>query len=280
MTDVNAMLPKIGKLVEVKNIAPEIKMFGVKLASSNGSSNGTLSYKPGQFAFVSAFGVGEAPFGIASVVDESGVLQFAVQRLGGVTTALHELAEGDSIGVRGPLGNHFPMEDFEGKDLLVLGGGIGAAPLRPVIQYVQGEREDFGKLTILMAARTPAHHLFLEDYPSWREIPNTTLHLTVDEGDDEWEAEVGLITDLLRSVNPDPHNTIAIMCGPPVMIYYADKLLNELGFKPAERYVTLEARMHCGIGKCGRCNLGDKLVCVDGPVFSMEEVGQLLESYF
>jgi NAD(P)H-flavin reductase len=277
MSEKNAMLPVVGKLVQVKSIAPEIKMFGVKL--SNGSTNGNHNYQPGQFAFVSAFGVGGAPFGIASVVDESGVLQFAVQRLGEVTTALHEMGEGDVVGVRGPLGNHFPMEEFEGKNLLVLGGGIGAAPLRPVIQYIQKNREDFAKLTILMAARTPEHHLFLDDYPEWRGIPETSLHLTVDEGSEGWNGEVGLITDLLKSVNPDPHNTIAIMCGPPIMIFYADKMLSELGFGASERYVTLEARMHCGIGKCGRCNLGEKLVCVDGPVFSMEEVGQLLESY-
>jgi NAD(P)H-flavin reductase len=277
MSDKNAMLPLIGKLIQVKDIAPEIKMFGVELA--NGSSNGQTCYKPGQFAFVSAFGTGEAPFGIASVVDEGSVLQFAIQRLGGVTTALHELGEGDIVGVRGPLGNHFPMGEFKGKDLLVLGGGIGGAPLRPVIQHVQGNREDYGELTILMAARTPAHHLFVDDYPKWREITDTTLHLTVDEADETWEGGVGLITDLIVEVGPDSHNTIAIMCGPPIMIYYADKLLEELGFGAGERYVTLEARMHCGIGKCGRCNLGDKLVCVDGPVFSMEEVGKLLESY-
>jgi NAD(P)H-flavin reductase len=277
MKEENAMLPVVGKLVEVKDIAPEIKMFGVDI--SNGGTNGQTVYKPGQFAFVSAFGTGEAPFGIASVPKEDGILKFAIQRLGGVTTALHELAEGDIVGVRGPLGNWFPMELFEGKNLLVLGGGIGSAPLRPVIQYVKENREAYGKFTILMAARTSAHHLFLDDYPDWREIPQASLHLTVDEGDDDWEYEVGLITDLLQKVDPDPKDTIAITCGPPIMIYYADKLLSELGFTPENRYVTLEARMHCGIGKCGRCNLGEILVCVDGPVFSMAEVGEFLESY-
>lgn len=277
MSDANAMLPEIGQLVEVKNIAPEIKIFGIKL--NNGGSNGICDYKPGQFAFVSAFGSGEAPFGIASVGNEDGVLQFAVQRYGGVTTALHELAEGDLVGVRGPLGNWFPMDDFKGKDILVVGGGIGAAPLRPVIQYIEQNRPDFGKLTILMAARTPQHHLFMEDYPAWGGIPDARLHLTVDEGDADWDGQIGLITDLIKHVDPKSSNTIAITCGPPIMIYYADKLLHELGFEAKDRYVTLEARMHCGVGKCGRCNLGEKLVCVDGPVFSMEEVGTFLESY-
>jgi NAD(P)H-flavin reductase len=277
MNNENAMIPVIGKLVEVKNIAPEIKMLGIELEEI--SENGNSLYKPGQFAFISAFGSGEAPFGIASVTEPGGVLEFAVQRMGGVTTALHELAEGDRVGVRGPLGNWFPMQEFQGKNLLVLGGGIGGAPLRPVIQEVAANREHYGELRILMAARTPGLHLFRDDYPHWENIPECNLHLTVDEGDQDWNGEVGLITELLSKVEPDPHNTIAIMCGPPIMIYYADRVLVEIGFSPENRYVTLEARMHCGIGKCGRCNLGEKLVCVDGPVFSMEEVGEFLESY-
>lgn len=277
MNTQNVMLPELGKLVLVKDIAPEIKMFGIELLDK--TKNGKSSYRAGQFAFISAFGNGEAPFGIASAVRPDGILEFAVQRIGGVTTALHELAEGDAVGVRGPLGNCFPMEEFSGKNLLVLGGGIGAAPLRPVIQEVAGNRSDYGTLTILMAARTPEHHLFIDDYPEWEIIPGSSLYLTVDEGNEDWKGEVGLITDLLKIVEPRMQDTIAIMCGPPIMIYFANKVLVEMGFAPENRYVTLEARMHCGVGKCGRCNLGEKLVCVDGPVFSMAEVEGFLESY-
>jgi NAD(P)H-flavin reductase len=271
------MAPYLGRLVTVKDMAPEIKLFGVELV--NGGGGAFADYKPGQFAFVSAFGVGEAPFGIASTPARGRVLEFAVQRLGSVTTEMHELDTGDIVGVRGPLGNWFPMEAFEGKDLLVLGGGIGGAPLRPVLQTVLDRRADYGHLTILWAARHPSLLLFRDEYDAWRAAADTELHLTVDEPDADWTGEVGLITTLLEKLAPKPKNAVAITCGPPVMIYYADKVLQKLGFSPEQRYVTLEARMHCGVGKCGRCNLGEKLVCVDGPVFSMAEVDNFLESF-
>ena len=280
MTTINRypdMKPHLGKLTKVRNIAPEIKILEVELLDETGLD--PLHFLPGQFAFISAFGVGEAPFGIASLPKENGVLEFAVQRLGSVTTELHELAENDIIGIRGPLGNHFPLEEFEGQDILVMGGGIGGAPLRPVIEYILQNREKYGNLTILWAARSPDLLLFSEDYDLWQQSPNTKLYLTVDQGNDDWDGEVGLITDLLEKISPSPKDTVAITCGPPVMIYYADKVLDKLGFQPDQRYVTLEARMHCGIGKCGRCNLGKVLVCIDGPVFSMSEASQLLEPF-
>ena len=273
----NPLMPYLGRLVGVKDMAPEIKLFRVELL--NGGREAFASYRPGQFAFVSAFGIGEAPFGLASTPQRGGMLEFAVQRLGSVTTGLHELGEGDIVGVRGPMGNWFPMEAFRHKDLLVLGGGIGGAPLRPVIQTVLDNRPDYGHLTILWAARHPSLLIFRDEYATWRATPDTELHLTVDQPDQDWDQHVGLITDLLEELAPSPKNTIAITCGPPIMIYYVDQVLRKLGFAPEQSYVTLEARMHCGIGKCGRCNLGDKLICVDGPVFSMAEAGDLLESF-
>jgi NAD(P)H-flavin reductase len=273
----NPLMPHLGKLVEVKDMAPEIKLFRVELL--NGGREAFASYKPGQFAFVSAFGAGEAPFGLASTPQRGGMLEFAIQRLGCVTTSLHELGEGDIVGVRGPMGNWFPMESFRHKDLLVLGGGIGGAPLRPVIQTVLDNRPDYGHLTILWAARHPSLLIFRDEYATWRATPDTELHLTVDQPDQDWDQHVGLITELLEELAPSPKNTIAITCGPPIMIYYVDQVLRKLGFTPEQSYVTLEARMHCGIGKCGRCNLGEKLICVDGPVFSMAEVSDLLESF-
>jgi len=273
----NPMKPYLGRLVYTRDLGTEIKLFGVQLL--NGGSEKFHTYQPGQFAFVSAFGVGEAAFGFASIPN-GGPLEFAIQRLGSVTTELHELGVGDIVGVRGPMGNWFPMEDFRGKNLIVLGGGVGGAPLRPVIQYILNHRLDFGHFTILWAARNPSLLVFTDEYSTWRETPDTELHLTVDTPDAQWDHHVGLITDLLARVAPSPENSITITCGPPIMIHFVNKLLVEkLGFDPAQNYVTLEARMHCGIGKCGRCNLGEKLVCVDGPVFSMAEVGNLLESF-
>ncbi len=273
----NAMLPYLGRLEAVQDIAEEVKFFSVKLLNGGGES--FLDYRPGQFAFLSAFGVGEAPFGIASTPQRGDLLEFAVQRHGGVTTEMHELGEGDLIGVRGPLGNSFPMEQFKGKNLVVLGGGIGGAPLRPVIQHVIDHRADYDDLTIFWAARRPDLLLFREEYEAWWTSPNTSLYLTVDEADSDWHDNVGLITDLLKKKAPSQQNAVTITCGPPVMIHFVYKVLAELGFSPEQSFVTLEARMHCGVGKCGRCNLGEKLICVDGPVFSMAEIGQMLENF-
>ena len=273
----NPMLPYLGKLVEVRDLATEIKMFRVEML--NGGSEAFRDYQPGQFVFISAFGLGEAPFGIAGTPGRGKTVDFAVARLGSVTTGLHELGEGDIIGVRGPLGNAFPMDDFKGKNLVVLGGGIGGAPLRPVIQHVLDHRTDYGQLTILWAARRPDLLVFTDEYDEWRAAPDTTLNLTVDTPGETWKHETGLITRLLEKVAPSPENTVAVTCGPPIMIYYVTRMLAEMGFPPQASYVTLEARMHCGLGKCGRCNLGEKLICVDGPVFDMIEVGNMLETY-
>ena len=192
---------------------------------------------------------------------------------------VHELGDGDFVGLRGPMGNWFPMDEFVGKNLIVIGGGIGGAPLRPVIQYVLDHRADYGHLTILWAARHPSLLVFTDEYDEWNTAPDTELHLTVDNPDQQWDRNVGLITQLLEKVNPSPVNAVSITCGPPIMINFVVKLLEKLSFDSANNYVTLEARMHCGLGKCGRCNLGEKLVCVDGPVFTMQEVGEMLESF-
>jgi len=273
----NPMLPYLGKLVEVRDLATEIKLFRVEIL--NGGSEAFRTSQPGQFAFVSAFGLGEAPFGIANAAGRGPLLDLAIARLGSVTTGLHELGEGDVVGVRGPLGNWFPMDKFKGKNLVVLGGGIGGAPLRPVIQHVVDHRSDYGRLTILWAARRPDLLVFTDEYDEWRAAPETDLHLTVDSPDEKWDHNVGLITQLLEKVAPSEENAVTITCGPPVMILYVTRMLAEMGFAAENSYVTLEARMHCGLGKCGRCNLGEKLVCADGPVFNMAEVGALLETY-
>jgi sulfhydrogenase subunit gamma (sulfur reductase) len=252
----NQLIPYLGKIINVKDLATDIKLLGVELM--NGGDTAFRDYSPGQFAFLSAFGVGEAPFGIASTVERGKTLEFAIQRLGSVTTALHELGEGDIVGVRGPMGNSFPLDYFHGKNLVVIGGGIGGAPLRPIIHSVLDNRQDFGHFSILWAARHPSLLVFTEEYENWRATPDTELHLTVDQADKLWGYNVGLITDLLEKVAPNADNTIAIMCGPPIMIHFTGIMLAKMGFQPEQCYVTLEARMHCGLGKCGRCNLGEK----------------------
>ena len=269
----NPMRPVLGTLVDVRDLADEIKLFQVGL---NGEH---FDYQPGQFAFVSAFGVGEAPFGLASTTTRTSDLEFAINRVGTVTAALHALEPGAVIGVRGPLGNSFPLDGMSGKNLVVLGGGIGGAPLRPVIHTILDNRDQFGRLTILWAARKPSLLVFTDEYDAWRAAPGTELHLTVDEADVAWTGNIGLITQLLEQVAPSPENTAAIICGPPIMIKFVILGLRNLGFADEQMIMTLEAKMKCGIGKCGRCNMGQKFVCLDGPVFSYTEVSRFLESF-
>jgi sulfhydrogenase subunit gamma (sulfur reductase) len=267
------MRPLLGRLVGVKDLADEIKLLQIEL---NGES---FDYQPGQFAFVSAFGVGEAPFGLASTVARTSNLEFAISRVGTVTAALHNLEPGAVVGVRGPLGNCFPLDDLRGKEIVVLGGGIGGAPLRPVVHSILDNRADYGHLTILWAARSPSLLVFTDEYDDWRAAPDTELHLTVDEGDAQWTGQVGLITELLEQVAPSPENAVAIICGPPIMIKFVVLGLQKLGFADEQMIMTLEAKMKCGIGKCGRCNMGEKFVCLDGPVFAYTQVSRFLESF-
>jgi NAD(P)H-flavin reductase len=271
----NPYRPALGTLVGVKDLATDIKLFQVAL---NDRRDG-FSYRPGQFAFVSAFGVGEAPFCLTSTTRRGQALEFAVNKIGTVTSALHRLGEGDVVGVRGPFGNWFPLDDMRGKQVILLGGGIGGAPLRPVIHTILDNRADYGKLTILWAARLPSLLIFREEFDSWRAAPDTELYLTVDQGDETWKGNVGLITERLEKVAPSPTNAMTITCGPPIMIKFVMLTLAKLGFAPEQMIMTLEAKMKCGMGKCGRCNLGEKFVCTDGPVFSYAEVRNFLESY-
>jgi NAD(P)H-flavin reductase len=272
--ELNPLRPYLGRLVGIRDTAKDIRLFQIELEDGR-----DFDYRPGQFAFVSAFGVGEAPFGLASTRERGTALEFAVNRVGTVTDVLHSMEPGAIVGVRGPLGNWFPLEAIEGKNVVVLGGGIGGAPLRPVIHTILDHREKYGHLTILWAARAPDLLVFSEEYDEWSSAPDTELHVTVDAADDGWTGNVGLITQLLQQISPSPQDAVAIICGPPIMIKFTILTLEKLKFQPQQMLMTLEAKMKCGIGKCGRCNMGEKFVCVDGPVFWYTEVARFLESF-
>jgi len=273
----NPMRPYVGRLTGVKDLAAGIKLFQVELTEPEGQA-AFADYKPGQFAFVSAFGAGEAPFGITSTPARGGgTVEFAVQALGHVTDALHTLREGDPVGVRGPLGNWFPMDEIKGRDVVILGAGIGGAPLRPVIHTILDNRADYGHLTILWAARSPDLLVFTDEFDSWGAAPDTEFHVTIDREHEGWSGNVGLITQLLERVAPPTDNAVTITCGPPIAIHFVFLTLEKLGFTPEQKLTTLEARMHCGIGKCGRCNMGEKFICTDGPVFWQSEIAGFLE---
>jgi sulfhydrogenase subunit gamma (sulfur reductase) len=271
------ILPNLGTITQMQDLAENIKLVRVELDDPAARKN--FVFEPGQFAEVSVFGVGESPFGLAGAWQPEGGLEFAVNRIGTVTDALFRLDAGDQVGIRGPLGNGFPMDTFKGKDVLVLGGGIGGAPLRPIIQTIFNHRQDYGKVTILWAARTPGLLVFTEEYDDWCSQPDTSMHITVDQAPEGWPHEEGLITTLLEKIQPPVENTVTVTCGPPIMIKFAMMSLEKLGFAPEQNWVTLEAKMKCGIGKCGRCNLGEKFICIDGPVFCFSEVREFLESF-
>jgi sulfhydrogenase subunit gamma (sulfur reductase) len=268
-------IPYLAALRTVTQLTPDIKLLNVELEDPDLRDN--FDYKPGQFALLSAFGEGEAPFGIASLPQQKNGLEFAVRRIGTVTRALQELEPGDTLGVRGPFGNYFPLEDYEGKNIIIIGGGIGMAPLRPVINRILERRNNYEELLIINGARTPQDLVFQPEFPIWMEAPRTRLELTVDRGDEQWEGRIALVPDVVKKLAPSSDNTIAIICGPPIMIRFTLAGLRDLGFKDDQIVTTLEAKMKCGLGKCARCNIGEKYVCQDGPVFTLEQISQLLE---
>jgi sulfhydrogenase subunit gamma (sulfur reductase) len=268
-------IPYLATLRTVTQLTPDIKLLNMELEDPDIRVN--FDYKPGQFALLSAFGEGEAPFGIVSLPQQKNGLEFAVRRIGTVTRALQELEPGDTLGVRGPFGNYFPLENYEGKNIIIIGGGIGMAPLRPVINIILERRDNYGELLIINGARTPQDLVFQPEFPTWMEAPRTRVELTVDRGDEHWEGRVALVPDVVKDLAPSPDNTIAIICGPPIMIRFTLAGLRDLGFKDDQIVTTLEAKMKCGLGKCARCNIGEKYVCQDGPVFTLEQISQLLE---
>ena len=271
----NPYMPYLATVKEVVRETPNIMTFRVVLDDAEAMRN--FSFRPGQVGQLSLFGSGEATFVINSPPTRMDYLQFSVMRAGEVTAALHQLKAGDKVGVRAPLGNFFPCEDLKGKDLLFVGGGIGMAPLRTLLLYVFDNRKDFGKVTLLYGARSPQDMAYSYEIPEWRKAKNTEVVLTIDREAEGWEHKVGLIPNVLLEMNPSPENTVAITCGPPIMIKFTLQALDKLTFKPEQILTTLERRMKCGIGICGRCNIGDKYVCVDGPVFTYAELKGMVD---
>lgn len=268
-------LPLRARILETQDLTPDVRLFRVEIEDPRARAN--FHHRPGQFAFLSAFGTGESPFTFASYPSPDGVLEFAIRRVGTVTAALHELEPGDAVGVRGPFGNTFPLDEYRGKNIIIIGGGIGLAPLRPVIQAVLNHRKDYGELLVIYGARTPADLVFAHELPSWAEAPRTRVELTVDRGDASWQGRVALVPTLLKELKPSADNAITITCGPPIMIRFVLVELKALNFAPAQIVTTLESKMKCGLGKCARCNIGEKYVCQDGPVFAFSEISKFLE---
>ena len=229
-------------------------------------------FEPGQVGQLSVFGAGEATFVINSPPTRMEYLQFSVMKAGEVTAAIHDLAVGDQIGVRAPLGNWFPYQEMKGRNVLFVGGGIGLAPLRTLILFMLDNRQDYKEITIIYGARSYADLCYKADLKEWGERADVTLILTVDAGSPGAPIREGFVPTVLNEVAPKPADTVAVTCGPPIMIKYVLQNLAALGFAAHEIITTLEARMKCGIGLCGRCNIGSHYICKDGPVFSLAQL--------
>ena len=269
----NIYLPSLATIQEVRPETPDIATYVVTFDDEG--LRESFTYEPGQFAELSIFGVGECPIGIASSPTWKGVLEFCVRAVGTVSNAIHDLEAGDKLGVRGPLGNSWPYKEIRGKDLLFIGGGIGLPPLRSLIQYVLDKRDDYGAVDIVYGARSPQDLVYKKELKEWQERSDVGLHVTVDVGDETWDGPVGFVPPFLKQINPLPKNKVAFTCGPPIMIKLVVDALGEMGYADADIVTTLEMKMKCGVGKCGRCNIGDKYICRDGPVFSFEQLRQI-----
>ncbi|MCQ2559483.1 MAG: FAD/NAD(P)-binding protein [Clostridia bacterium] len=238
-----------------------------------------FSYMPGQFAEICVFGKGEAPFGIASSPTEPGHLKFSVNKVGVVSSALQVMEEGTIVGVRGPLGNNYPIELMKGKNVVIIGGGFAFTTLRAMITYILEHRSDYGKLTVIYGARNPGLLLYKDELEAWEKRDDIELVCTIDREAPGWTKRVGFVPAVTGEVNPSAENSVAIICGPPVMIKFTMPVLEKCGFKPEQIIMSLENRMKCGIGMCGRCNVGNKYVCKDGPVFTKAELNKLPGEY-
>ncbi len=273
----NPSLPALATVLEVVEETPNIKTFRVRLQDESLAES--FSFMPGQVGQLSIFGVGESTFVINSSPTRMDYLQFSVMKVGEVTNRLHQLQAGDTVGVRAPLGNWFPVDDMKGKDIVFVGGGIGMAPLRTLLVYMLDNRADYGKITLLYGARTPIDLSYKYDVEEWMARDDLNVILTVDAPAEGWtESEthrVGLIPNVLLDLNPSPENSVAITCGPPIMIKFTLQALKKLHYGDDQIVTTLEKRMKCGVGLCGRCNIGTKYVCIDGPVFRYADLKDL-----
>ena len=269
------LIPSLGVVTAIRTDTPDVKTF--RVMGLDGKK--PFAHIPGQCAMLSMPGVGEALFSITSSPTED-YLDFSIKKCGCVTDWLHAMEEGQQITIRGPYGNGFPVDtDFVGKDLLFIAGGIGLAPLHSVINYCRAHRQAYEKIDIVYGSRSKAD---LVDFPEiesvWCQESGISVHLTIDNPEPDWDGHVGFVPNYVKELAFSRDKTV-IVCGPPIMIKFTLAALMDLGFSREQVYTTMELRMKCALGKCGRCNIGDKYVCKDGPVFRFDQLDELPDEY-
>ncbi len=273
----NAFLPEPARIVRMYPLTEDVKFFQVRIADMKKALD--FRYRAGQFAMVSVLGAGEAPFSISSTPSRPGLLEFCIRKVGTVTEALNRLKENDLIGIRGPYGNGFPVEQMHGKDIIIVMGGLGAAPLRSVLLYCLDNRDYFRRVILLHGAKRPAEMIFREEFFALKKRGDLECFLAVDEDDTgKWPENIGVVTKLFPLCKDiDPQNTFSLVCGPPVMYKFVLKELVKLNIPKDQILMTLERRMKCGVGKCGHCAIDYIYTCLDGPVFTYWDVIHMRE---
>ncbi len=271
----NPFMPHLARITEAREETPDVRTLRLEFVEPDVSSS--LTWRAGQFGHFSIFGAGESVFTITNPPTRRGYIECTFREVGKVTNALRSLSVGQMMGFRGPYGNHFPLDEWHGKDLLFVGGGIGMAALHAPLQYALDSRADFGDILILNGARGVSDVVYKEEMKEWEAIDGVRVVQTVDPGGEteEWDGEVGLIPDVFGELEPSPDGSIVITCGPPIMLHFMLIALDKLGFAPEQVITTLESKMKCGIGQCGRCNVGPFFVCRDGPVVSAAQLKSL-----
>ncbi len=273
----NPYLPYPVRIDEIVTETEDRMLKTFKLVFLNPEDEEKFAYKAGQFAELSITGKGEVPIGIASSPTEKGFIKFTVNKTGLVTGFMHDMKVGDVMGVRGPLGNWYPWETLEGKNVVIVGGGFAFSTLRASIVYMLANRDKFKEINVIYGARAPELLLYKEELAAWEAAGDVKMHITVDGTDDpDWKYNVGFVPTIAEKFAPpaDP-DTYAIVCGPPAMIRFTQPVLDKLGYDHNNIINSLEKRMKCGIGICGRCNIGEKFVCKDGPVFTLDQLNNM-----
>jgi sulfhydrogenase subunit gamma (sulfur reductase) len=265
--------PRLAKITRIEALTAIEKRFEIALPG-----NRSLGHHPGQFVEVSIFGFGEAPISVCSSPTRSPGFELTVRNVGRLTDKMHHMAAGNSIGIRGPFGHGFNVDDFKGKDILYVCAGIGLAPLKSLIDYTLDRRKDFGRIIILYGTRHPSLILFKQDLEEWKKRQDIEFYMTVDQADEQWKGNVGVITTLVPPLKLDVEKTMATIVGPPVMYKFAIMSLKSKRIPDENIYVSLERRMKCGVGKCGHCQINNIYACQDGPVFHYPRIKKLEEA--
>jgi NAD(P)H-flavin reductase len=269
----NIFLPREAEIVRADQVTATETHFTLKMKDGR-----PMSFEPGQMLEVSVFGFGEIPIGYASSPTRTQTFDIVVRKVGRVSGAITALEQGQTLHVRGPLGHGFPLDKLRGHDVLIVAGGIGLCPTRSLINYILDRRSEFKKFTLFFGVKTPQEQLILEDLALWRKSTDVAYYETVDRADENWKGNVGVITTLFKKVSVDP-GTRVIVCGPPIMYKFVIAELGGIGVAGSNVYLDLERRMKCGIGKCGHCQINDKYVCLDGPVFCFKDIENLEEAF-